>query len=217
MEHSIKHILRAQDLFSSLRHEDEQNQDRKFVTSETSGLASLIKGFHELIISDITLDKLYTSEGINKKIFDFVPKDYSNEDIQNLMEKLLNNGSENIFPDNIDSYIDCVFLNYSGKEIIIDPSRFKRDYNFGALNQGKIIIVNGDCGDHTGVLMDFGKIIVNGNAGMLVGNMMKGGEIYLNKDYIGISCHIRGGNIYHKGTQIIKDGKPVPGAEIKWR
>lgn len=50
-------------------------------------------------------------------------------------------------------------------------------------------------------------ITVQGNAGYYIGDNMTGGEIYINDDYESISVNIKGGNVYHKGKAIVKDGK----------
>jgi len=71
----------------------------------------------------------------------------------------------------------------------------------------KNIDVNGNVGYGVGWYMEEGKITVNGNAGNLVGNGMKGGEIHLNGDYESLSRNIFGGNIYHKGKLIVRNGR----------
>ena len=50
-------------------------------------------------------------------------------------------------------------------------------------------------------------ITIKGNAGKDVGHAMKGGAINLDGNYEEISWAIKGGNIYHKGKLIVKDGK----------
>ena len=82
--------------------------------------------------------------------------------------------------------------------------------------------------------MEGGKIIVNGNVINIYSN---GGEVEVfgdvkkiiipNKSTIKLHGNyqlynpkyytlFKTFNLYHKGKQIIKDGKPVDGAEIKW-
>jgi formylmethanofuran dehydrogenase subunit C len=82
---------------------------------------------------------------------------------------------------------------------------------------GGEIVLRGDSGHYLGGFMENGMIISFGNTKKYVGLRMKGGTIHLNGDYKSISKQISGGNIYHKGTQIIKNGKAVPRAEIKWQ
>jgi len=83
------------------------------------------------------------------------------------------------------------------------------------MESGKII-VRGNADRTAGGFMSGGKIIVERNVGKNVGHEMEGGKIHINGDYESISKSISGGDIYHKGKQIIKDGKAVRGAKIKW-
>jgi len=69
------------------------------------------------------------------------------------------------------------------------------------------ITVNGNAGRMVGEYMEGGKITVNGNAGDEVGYMMKDGKIHLNGDHEYLSEYIHGGNIYHKGKLIVKNGR----------
>lgn len=68
------------------------------------------------------------------------------------------------------------------------------------------IVVKGNAGYIVGDAMKGGTIIIEGNAGISIGREMKGGEIHVNGDrgYLGI--HIKGGNIYHRGKLIVKNG-----------
>ena len=88
------------------------------------------------------------------------------------------------------------------------------DYVGSNMFGGKIT-VNGNVGDFFGTGLRGGILIANGNVGKCVGIAMFGGDIYLNCDYNSISESIIGGNIYHKGNQIIKDGKPLEGLKIR--
>jgi formylmethanofuran dehydrogenase subunit C len=78
-----------------------------------------------------------------------------------------------------------------------------------------LITINGDCTSNVGYNMEGGKIIVNGNAGYSPGIEMKSGVIELNGDYTKLSDHINGGDIWHRGIQIVKDGRTIPGVEIR--
>jgi formylmethanofuran dehydrogenase subunit C len=85
----------------------------------------------------------------------------------------------------------------------------------GDENSGRIII-NGKTGFIIGGEMTDGEIIINGNSGDLIGDRMQGGKIHLNGDYETISKEIKGGDVYNKGKLIIKDGKEIPGEEVRW-
>ena len=104
----------------------------------------------------------------------------------------------------------------------------------GDIMSGGFININGDVGENTGYLTSGGLITINGNSLSYLGHNMKGGSliingfagdnvssnslgnIFLNRDYGSISQNQDKGNIFHKGKQLIRDGKPVPGVEIKW-
>jgi len=87
----------------------------------------------------------------------------------------------------------------------------------GARAKGGIITINGDVTDGlTGFYNEGAKIVVNGFCRGGIGECMTRGEIYLNGDYESLSDKIIGGDIYHKGKLIIKNGKPMTGARIKW-
>jgi hypothetical protein len=102
----------------------------------------------------------------------------------------------------------------SGGKIIVDGNA--KEYVGYKMSGGKII-VDGNAKEYVGYKMSGGEIVVNGDCNYKsIGNTMTGGEMYINGDYESISRSIRGGNIYHKGKLIIKDGKAVEGAKIKW-
>ena len=69
--------------------------------------------------------------------------------------------------------------------------------------KGGELIINGDCVDEVGYVMEGGKITVNGDAGQEVGQHMRGGEIHLNGTYKWISRLVDGGKIFHKGKLIV--------------
>jgi hypothetical protein len=100
----------------------------------------------------------------------------------------------------------------NGKMIIEGNARINTGFN----TVGGLIEIKGDVSLYLGCGMEGGLIRVYGNAGDDIGYGMKGGDIYLDGDYESISRSIRGGDIYHKGRQIIKNGKPVEGAKVKW-
>jgi formylmethanofuran dehydrogenase subunit C len=83
--------------------------------------------------------------------------------------------------------------------------------------KGGIVRVYGNTKELSGWETEGGKIYVGGNAGNEAGYKMLGGEIHINGDYESISREIKDGDIYHKGKLIIKDGKEISGAKVKWR
>jgi len=82
------------------------------------------------------------------------------------------------------------------------------DWIGNEMKDGKITI-NGNVGRWVGWGMKDGKITINGNVGDWVGLVMRDGKIYLNGDYKSLSDYIYGGNIYHKGKLIVKNGEKL--------
>jgi len=74
-----------------------------------------------------------------------------------------------------------------------------------------LIIVEGNCKDYVGHSMNNGTVVINGDLtqNCLVGYAMTGGEVHLNGKIGQISPKIIGGNVYHKGRQIVKEGKKI--------
>jgi hypothetical protein len=77
-----------------------------------------------------------------------------------------------------------------------------------AMHGGKLIVA-GNADDFLGTSMYGGEIVVNGNAGNNIGREMSGGIIRLNGDFASLGKLMEGGDIYHRGKLIVKDGKVV--------
>jgi len=80
--------------------------------------------------------------------------------------------------------------------------------NAGIRSRGTIRI-GGLARSGVGRAMRGGTITVEGDVTTHVGQGMRGGEIYLNGEYQSLGGDIQGGNIYHKGKPIVKDGKKL--------
>jgi len=83
------------------------------------------------------------------------------------------------------------------------------DYDLGYAMTGGVIIVKGITGNQIGNKMSGGKIVLDGDCGKDVGCEMEGGEIHLNGDYESLAGNIEGGDIYHRGKQIVRNGKLI--------
>ena len=94
---------------------------------------------------------------------------------------------------------------HSGKILIHGDAEMMSGHDM----DGGELIINGNTGEYIAHMMNNGKIVINGKAGNYVGNKMNGGEIHLNGECASIASTTEGGNIYHKGVQIVKDGKRV--------
>jgi len=98
----------------------------------------------------------------------------------------------------------------------------------GRKMNGGEIIVERNVGHYAGEEMRGGKITITGSTGSKAGFRMHGGELYVHgkadwgvgDDMTGGTIHLlgpideqlgttKGGNIYHKGKQIVKDGKKL--------
>jgi formylmethanofuran dehydrogenase subunit C len=80
----------------------------------------------------------------------------------------------------------------------------------GILMHAGLIEVLGDAGPNTGVLMRGGRIVVRGRAGDFTGAEMRGGEILVEGDAGSFTCaRMKGGAVYAKG------GKSVPPARAQ--
>ena len=219
--------LHAEDLFSGLRSEDEQSKDRKFEVRTNPELEHIIKQFElEDYHVKSPLDyynycmKNYNNSFSSKSIENFCRfMDDYNEflDVGHFLgmylSVLINKSMDNDFKINItDLKTDIKFIGYenNGKNIIIDGNT---EYVGNCMTAGRIIL-NSDS-SYIGMELSGGILEINGNAGF-VGWKMSGGTINLASDYINLMSPIIGGNIFHKGKQIIRDGRPVPGAKIKW-
>jgi len=79
----------------------------------------------------------------------------------------------------------------------------------GSQMDGGTVIVEKNVSHLAGSAMNNGTLIINGNAEHELGGLMRGGTIHLKGTYGGQSQSMTGGDIYHKGKLIVKDGKKV--------
>jgi formylmethanofuran dehydrogenase subunit C len=90
------------------------------------------------------------------------------------------------------------------------------DRELGRLMEGGMIRVYGNTGNNIGFEMKNGEIFISGDSGNNLGYRMRGGKIHLGGKYGCISKENLGGDIYQIGKQIIKDGREIYGADIRW-
>ena len=70
-----------------------------------------------------------------------------------------------------------------------------------------VILIDGNCSQgYIWFDLKGGTIRIKGNVCGDIGLEMEGGTIYLDGNYESISKDIQGGDIYHKGKLIVKDG-----------
>jgi formylmethanofuran dehydrogenase subunit C len=97
------------------------------------------------------------------------------------------------------------------RKIIVDGNA---GMSTGILMERGLIHVDGDSGMNTGVLMRSGTVIT-GNAGEFAGAYMAGGSLVLKgkaKGFVG--ANMRGGVIFYKGDAMLQSN-PVDGGDIK--
>ena len=79
-------------------------------------------------------------------------------------------------------------------------------YSTGYCMQGGELIIRGDTVWAVGCQMTGGEIRVYGNAGQDVGFGMRGGILRIEGTFEGLGIS-KGGDIYHRGRRIVKDGR----------
>jgi formylmethanofuran dehydrogenase subunit C len=97
------------------------------------------------------------------------------------------------------------------REVIVDGNA---GMSTGILMERGLIHVDGDSGMNTGVLLRGGTVIT-GNAGEFAGVYMAGGSLVIKgkaKGFVG--ANMKGGTIFYKGDAMLQ-GAPVDGGDIK--
>jgi len=80
------------------------------------------------------------------------------------------------------------------------------DYLGYEMEEGNIVA--SEAGDYLGMGMKSGSIVIKGNAGWGIGDGARGGEIHVDGKIRAILNDL-GGNIYHKGKLIVKNGRKL--------
>jgi formylmethanofuran dehydrogenase subunit C len=95
--------------------------------------------------------------------------------------------------------------NQFDKAVLIDGDA---GMSTGILMRSGSIQVSGDVGRNTGVLMSGGKIVVKGSAGDFTGTEMRGGEIFIKGDGGGFTCaKMRAGSVYARFARPVHPAK----------
>jgi hypothetical protein len=223
--------LRANDLFNSLKREEEQ-EDRKIEISKNEVLEDLIKKF-ENVLADKHLGNLFCEDAY-KEIYPRLGT-YCSENIEKFSLTLAGYQDEKQFQLKAGIFLSALANRSKDYRVIlhtnhlIDPPPyigFANTNNIAiegsvgmlsaALMNGGEMIINGNAGYCIGHVMSGGKIIVKGNAGHNIGERMNGGEIHLQSQYKSICSMLDGGSIYLQKRLIIKNGKVIPGSNVKW-
>ena len=210
-------ITKASDLFDGLKPEKKQPEDKEFKVERTPGLDAIVTAFFNVISTRI--------RGFYDLCVENIPSQYTPKDIEKFSLLLAEYEDLRVFDIKKGQFISALVNHFPEEHITIHTAHLKKPIsNLGYKNEGHIIFT-GDVGyavgqemkkgeihvqenakGYVGTGMEAGKIYINGNAGYDVGWSMRGGEIHLQGDFNGIG-KIEGGNIFHKGIQIVKDGK----------
>jgi formylmethanofuran dehydrogenase subunit C len=232
---TLNPILRAEDLFDSLKPEEKQ-ETRKIEIKKSERLEEIVKCFEKVLKRND-----FISHEVYNKILEYIKIIPTSKEILEFSILLIEYQDNNGFKVDSGFYLSALINKSYEKEFIINTRHLEKlPYYIGFRNNGKIIYINSDAGMFIGNSMQSGEIHVENagdfigrsmqggiihvkNAGDYLGNDMQGGTIHVkNAGYIGyfmqggtiniknnyksISDSIQGGNIYHKGRLIVKDG-----------
>jgi hypothetical protein len=218
---TLNPLLRAEDLFDSLKPEEKQPEEKRIEVRRNKRLEKIIRGFENSIkkFPVSRLESYNSSEDISKLMKRLTPYKPTSHEISDFSILLENYQDFNRFEKYAGFYLSSLINKSRDKEFIICTRHLEKlpDY-VGYKNNGKIIRVNGDAGHHIGKSMNRGKIYAT-NVGYFVGCYMQGGEIHIKnagpclgfkmcdgiiyaedaEDSVG--DHMQGGTIHVKNTK----------------
>lgn len=231
----LEEQLRAEDLFKGLQKESEtSNRSLEVGASTLEGLINSARIFYTLVKKGYSINDLNHSIGelISSTSHIFENMKYSSGTITQLpiylkkfeqekgfeylgyfLSLLTNNSDETNFNICL-NYLEnrLIGLGYKNKEKNIV---FHGDVEglFCHKMESGIIELKGNCFGDIGTEMEGGKIYVFGDIHIgisSIGHRMLGGEIHIGGEYDAIiPDRTYGGNIYHKGKLIVKDGRRI--------
>ncbi|HLB70730.1 MAG TPA: formylmethanofuran dehydrogenase [Candidatus Methanoperedens sp.] len=111
------------------------------------------------------------------------------------------------------------------KENILSPNALEGDTLFirdgvirdtiaARLDADKKVVVDGNAGMSTGILMNLGSVHVDGDAGMNTGVLMRGGIVLVNNSGEFAGSYMKGGTIFYKGDAMQRS-VPLEGSDIR--
>ena len=176
----LKPITRAQDLFSSLRPEDDPPEDKNFDLKTDASLEYLINGVDKVALADF----YEPTEGYNAAVKYISKINPRARDFQSLLINMASRKDLGIINARLGIYISAgLSLCYDDRIRLQIPHELRSIASLGMCNTKDLLEFTGDIGDILGAHMSKGKIIVNGNVGTGVGVFMSGGEIHINGSY----------------------------------
>jgi hypothetical protein len=207
----LNSIVKVNNLFSGLNPESEEPEDKSFQVEMNPNLEEIVKGFEKLLKDNISKPWDY----IYNQSLDLIKNSYSSKNISNFVILSKKFESYRYFKVSLGYFLSVLINKSNDLEFKLNTKHLEKYPAYlGYKNNGKIIIVNGSVDSCVGDSMIDGNININGYAGLYVGTGLIGGTIHLNGEYECLTKWFYGGNIFHKGIQIVKDGKIDPNIPV---
>jgi len=204
-----KVVLTAEDLFTGLNHEQEQEK-RELHVDPSPLLEEMLNGFSIVLDNWSRLLKLEYNLRYHRKIFvsENAPKKYTVKDMQLFLNGIVPLSKKPKFPSVCGYYLNHLIARCAEKRVELQVGHLPPLNSIGQHNKGKQIIIHGDVGGACGSEQEKGYIEINGNVeGNFLGFDMRGGSIRVNGHFNVAIGDMTGGEIYHGDVLIRKDGE----------
>jgi len=195
-------VLRMEDLLGSLGRE-EDHKEREFDVERNPVVDEMCRSF-EVVIEN-------SHQGyfeVYSKCKRNVPATYAAKDVEQFSLAFAKYNNRTLYDLVGGLYLSALVNNCPDTKVTLITAHQELDF-LGYQNNGHSIIIRGSAGKSLGSHMSKGKIIVQDTVGKETAWNLKGGVIRIHGELQGLDNYIAGGDIYHKGVQIIKDGKRV--------
>jgi hypothetical protein len=190
--------LKAQDLFSGLDPERDQEKERRLEVQSDSKLEEITKYFKEALANrgpqNATIEKIYESISQNKM-------KYCSKDIEEFLVILGKYQDLNYFQSISGLFLSSLINQSEDKDFILHTGSLSdKIYDLGYKNT-KNLMIKGDIKSCLGRRMKEGKIIIEGNCGTYSGQFMTGGSIEITGDADDqLGDTMKGGKIIVRGN-----------------
>jgi len=215
--------LKAEDLFEGLGREEEQPNERRIEVVQSGELTSLIKLFEMYL----PIAKGYTGPGSYRKAGRIIDQSFSSRSITEFGIVLPKYCTEWALVNSSMLFVSVAMNRSNDLSYVLDFQSFPIPLDFVGygLAEGKSLKVFGDCGICAGG-RNQGDQVFNGNCGNWAGDSNQGiqefhgscrwragnynkGTQRFNGEVGSFSRKLGKGNIYHKGRQIVKNGRKI--------
>jgi hypothetical protein len=173
----LAYRLKAEDLFESLKPQEEQEIDRKIELNGDIVLEELLRAFQDSLQHLTYSAPLH--DGLEEYFFDFkYPIRAKNIENLSVLLTAYNNVEGLDLGVRAGNFLNRCILKCQDTNITIRAQNFSEKLEYlGSFNNGKRIHIIGDVGRNVGEFMESGLIYVEGNAGHYVGQSLVGGII----------------------------------------